>query len=101
LQRVKLSYQTFLISGYYEVDKLKPLFKNDHLHFNQSPQKKLNFISNQQKNGSRILMIGEGLNDAGALKQSKSGIATNCSYINAFKYHNHYFFYQYSHPFCG
>ena len=43
--------------------------------FNQSPEQKLEFIEHHQNEGSRILMVGDGLNDAGALAQSSVGIA--------------------------
>lgn len=43
--------------------------------FNQSPHQKLAEILLQQQNGERVIMLGDGLNDAGALKQSDFGIA--------------------------
>ncbi len=43
--------------------------------FNQSPQKKLDFIQLLQRLKGKVIMIGDGLNDAGALKQSSLGIA--------------------------
>lgn len=43
------------------------------LHFNQKPNDKLDFIKALQQQGKRVLMIGDGLNDAGALKQSDVG----------------------------
>ncbi len=43
------------------------------LHFNQSPLNKLGFIRNLQERGERVLMLGDGLNDAGALRQSDVG----------------------------
>jgi Cu+-exporting ATPase len=45
------------------------------IRFNQSPHDKLEHIRALQKKGRRVLMIGDGLNDAGALKQSDAGIA--------------------------
>jgi Cu+-exporting ATPase len=35
----------------------------------------LNFISNLQQQGKKVMMLGDGLNDAGALKQSNVGIS--------------------------
>jgi Cu+-exporting ATPase len=45
------------------------------LNFNQKPADKLQFIKNLQQNGERVMMVGDGLNDAGALRQSNIGIA--------------------------
>ncbi|MFC1483744.1 heavy metal translocating P-type ATPase [Candidatus Neomarinimicrobiota bacterium] len=45
------------------------------LHFEQSPEDKLDFIRKQQAEGHHVLMIGDGLNDAGALKASDVGIS--------------------------
>jgi Cu+-exporting ATPase len=48
------------------------------LHFNQSPQSKMDYIKAlKETNGLRVLMLGDGLNDAGALKQSDVGIAVS------------------------
>ena len=45
------------------------------LHFRHSPAEKLAFVRSLQRMGRRVLMIGDGLNDAGALRQSDAGIA--------------------------
>ncbi len=45
------------------------------LKFNQSPADKLNFIRELQARGRRVMMVGDGLNDAGALKQAEVGVA--------------------------
>jgi len=45
------------------------------LLFEQSPQDKLNYILSLQKAGKQVIMVGDGLNDAGALRQSDAGIA--------------------------
>jgi Cu+-exporting ATPase len=47
------------------------------LRFNQSPEDKLEFISNIQAKGHTVIMVGDGLNDAGALRQSHAGIAVS------------------------
>src|SRR6266568_1652922 len=49
--------------------------KTARLHFNQSPLDKLTFIRALQDAGKSVMMVGDGLNDAGALKQSDVGIA--------------------------
>jgi len=41
----------------------------------QSPQQKLDFIRQAQTEGDQVMMVGDGLNDAGALKQSDIGVA--------------------------
>ena len=46
-----------------------------HLHFNQSPLHKLEFIRQLQHSGKTVMMVGDGLNDSGALRQSDVGVA--------------------------
>lgn len=67
-----------LLSGDNETDAsvMRSLFTNHTLlFFNQSPHDKLDYIHNIQQNGRTVLMVGDGLNDSGALKQSDVGIA--------------------------
>jgi Cu+-exporting ATPase len=71
------THELHLLTGDNEAEKSKLIqfFGNDkNLHFNQSPTDKLNYIRNLQKQGRKVLMIGDGLNDAGALNESNVGI---------------------------
>ncbi len=72
------SYRLFLLSGDQDHERyeLVRFFKDAaQMHFDQSPQNKLDFIQSLQKVGGKVMMIGDGLNDSGALKQSDLGIA--------------------------
>jgi Cu+-exporting ATPase len=48
---------------------------NTELIFNQKPEQKLEYIEKLQLQGKNVMMIGDGLNDAGALAQSNVGIS--------------------------
>jgi len=77
LGHMKLKYRIYLLSGDNESEKenLQPLFGDDALLlFNQSPTDKMEFIENLKKEGKKVLMIGDGLNDAGALIKSDVGL---------------------------
>jgi Cu+-exporting ATPase len=72
--------QTCLLSGDKPTDKvfLSRLFgKEESLLFEQKPQQKLEFIKKLQAQGRNVLMVGDGLNDAGALRQSNVGLAVS------------------------
>lgn len=77
LRKLRKNFKMALVSGdnEEEKEKLKPFFDANRLLFNQKPQDKLNFIRREQESGRHVLMIGDGLNDAGALRQSNVGIA--------------------------
>ncbi|MCF8239218.1 MAG: heavy metal translocating P-type ATPase metal-binding domain-containing protein [Saprospiraceae bacterium] len=54
----------------------------DQLHFQQLPADKLEFVKQQQLENHHVLMIGDGLNDAGALRQSNVGVVITESLNN-------------------
>ncbi len=67
-----------LLSGDHETEKqqMAHLFPPDTpLLFNQSPHDKLSYIHELQSKELNVMMVGDGLNDAGALKQADVGIA--------------------------
>ncbi|HVS94236.1 MAG TPA: heavy metal translocating P-type ATPase metal-binding domain-containing protein [Mucilaginibacter sp.] len=71
------NYNTFLLSGDHGHERaaLSEIFDPDFMFFEKSPQDKLDFVKKLQSLGRKVMMIGDGLNDAGALKQSDLGIA--------------------------
>lgn len=78
LEKLKPNYKISLLSGDNdaELPHLQPLF-NSELLFNQLPQDKLDYIKTLQSQNKNVMMIGDGLNDAGALKQSDVGIVVS------------------------
>ncbi len=76
--QLQARYKTALLTGDNEQDrkKLSTVFGRNHeLYFRQSPYDKLNYIRAQRSAGEKVLMIGDGLNDAGALRESDVGIS--------------------------
>ncbi|WP_300599449.1 heavy metal translocating P-type ATPase metal-binding domain-containing protein [Niabella sp.] len=60
-----------------ELDRLvKMTGAGTAIYFDQSPEDKYHYIKKiQEQNGQNVLMAGDGLNDAGALRQADVGIA--------------------------
>lgn len=75
LRSYKKDHEIHLLSGDNEKTKkeLEPYF-GENLHYFQSPKDKLDFTKTLQSNGEKVLMFGDGLNDAGALQQSNVGV---------------------------
>ena len=66
-----------LISGDNDAERtdMKAYFPAKDIHFEMQPSDKLNYIKILQSNGENIMMIGDGLNDVGALRKSDVGIS--------------------------
>ena len=74
---LKERYELSLLSGDNDQQskKMRSVFgKRTDLLFNQQPVDKLKYIEQLQSRKKSVLMIGDGLNDAGALQQSNVGI---------------------------
>ncbi|MBP9136538.1 MAG: HAD-IC family P-type ATPase, partial [Chitinophagales bacterium] len=80
IHKLKQQFSVSLISGdnANELINIEKLFgKGSAVFFNQSPEEKLQYIQKLQMNNEIVMMVGDGLNDAGALKQSDIGIVVS------------------------
>ncbi|WP_107828484.1 heavy metal translocating P-type ATPase metal-binding domain-containing protein [Mucilaginibacter yixingensis] len=78
LKKLRQQYKLYLLSGDHghERQALSDVFElPGTMYFEQTPQDKLDFISTLQTTSHKVMMLGDGLNDAGALKQADAGIA--------------------------
>jgi P-type Cu+ transporter len=84
IKELQKRYEVFLLSGDNEGEKefLSGIFDSDKMLFRQSPHNKLDFVNKLKSAGKKVLMIGDGLNDAGALKESDFGISVTDNISN-------------------
>jgi P-type Cu+ transporter len=78
VHKMALTHKLYVLSGDSDAERenLNQLFdKKAEFYFNQSPQQKLDFVKNLQDQNKKVIVCGDGLNDAGALKQANVGIA--------------------------
>lgn len=78
MQQLQTQYPLSVLSGdnNHTANKLQKLMGSKAtLLFEQNPADKLAYIISLQQQGEKVMMIGDGLNDAGALKQSDIGIS--------------------------
>lgn len=85
ISKLRQNFKLALISGDNDSERsiLEENFVSQNIYFNQKPQDKLDFVAKAQAAGQKVLMIGDGLNDAGALKQAHVGVALSED-VNAF-----------------
>ncbi len=80
VEDLRARYRLKLISGDNDAErgKVTSIFGDTvDLYFNQKPEEKMSYVEGLQASGATVMMIGDGLNDAGALKQSDLGIAVS------------------------
>ena len=85
IQQLQKKYAVHLLTGDNEREKKNLLnyFKDENnLMFNQKPIDKLNYINNLQSENRVVMMLGDGLNDAGALQQSDIGVVVSDDVYN-------------------
>ncbi|MFA9390462.1 MAG: heavy metal translocating P-type ATPase metal-binding domain-containing protein [Prolixibacteraceae bacterium] len=77
LKDLSSKYDVHLLSGDNDKERevIGQFIPAKNMRFNQSPKDKLNYIKDLQKQNKKVLMIGDGLNDSGALKESDTGIS--------------------------
>jgi Cu+-exporting ATPase len=78
MRALSVQYDLLLLSGDHAKDRerFRRLFPDGaRLSFRQSPLEKLGFVERLQQAGKVVMMVGDGLNDAGALRQSDVGVA--------------------------
>ena len=76
--RLSARYNLVVLSGDNDGERKileKMLPEGTTLEFNQKPEAKLAYIESLQNQGKNVMMVGDGLNDAGALAQSNIGIS--------------------------
>ena len=80
ISALKEKFKLMVLSGDNETEKqnLAAMFGADTtLAFRKKPEEKLAFVKDLQLHQKNVLMVADGLNDAGALKQSNTGIAVS------------------------
>jgi Cu+-exporting ATPase len=78
VQGMRRFARPWLLTGDATVDpEVQRSFAAEEVRTSCSPPDKAAFVSSLQAGGARVLMVGDGLNDAGALQQSNVGISVS------------------------
>jgi len=78
LQTVQKYADVHVLSGDNDAEQAvmaEVVHKSNRVHFYQSPADKLNYVAQLKANGKQVMMVGDGLNDVGALQEAQVGIA--------------------------
>ena len=85
LRQLQFKYDVYLLSGdkkEHAAHLLDWFPTPESCQFECSPMDKMNFIHSLQQQGKKVAMIGDGLNDAGAIKQAHIGIAVSDDHLH-------------------
>ena len=71
-------YDVFLLSGDHDAERARwtGVF-GENMRFRQTPEDKLAFVKDARAGGRHVLMIGDGLNDSGALAAADVGLSVS------------------------
>src|SRR5699024_9828882 len=61
--------------NYYAAEKVSNILGLDEFHAELLPAEKMAYIENEQTNNRKVMMVGDGINDAPALALSEVGVA--------------------------
>ena len=85
LHQLQSKYNVYLLSGDKKAHagSILDWFPDPSTYqFECSPMDKMKFIQSLQDKGHKIMMLGDGLNDAGALRQAQVGIAISDNHLH-------------------
>lgn len=85
IKELQKEYNVHLLTGDNDSEKenlLKYFSDEEKIKFNQKPIDKLQYIEKLQNQDKVVMMLGDGLNDAGALQQSNVGIVVSDDVYN-------------------
>ncbi|GAB1442080.1 heavy metal translocating P-type ATPase metal-binding domain-containing protein [Ignavibacteriales bacterium] len=84
IREISLKKEVYILSGDNdsEMENLSKLIDANRIRFNQSPSDKMAFVDEMHKFSRKVLMIGDGLNDAAALSRADVGISLSDDLMN-------------------